>query len=86
MTRASDVLGHQRHALDLPEVLGRLLGELPVLLEQRLDLGGQGPHLALDGRQGLLRRARGPGQLEQGRDGRDHEREEREARDQCRRL
>ncbi len=81
-----DVLRHHRDALDLPEVPRRLLGEGPMLLEQRLHLGGQGLQLVIDGHQRLLRRPRGPGDLEQGRDERDHQGEKGQAGNQSRYL
>src|SRR5215471_13945588 len=62
-----DVLGHDRDALDLAEIPGRLLGEGTVLLEERLDLGGEGLQFVVDRDQRLLRRARRPGHLEEGR-------------------
>jgi hypothetical protein len=53
-----------------------------MLLEERLDLGGQGAHLVVDGHQRLLRGPRGPRQLEEGWDDRDHEGEERQTGNQ----
>ena len=44
-----------------------------MLLEQGLDLSGQGLQLVVDGGQRLLRRARRPGHLQEGRNERDHQ-------------
>jgi hypothetical protein len=55
-------------------------------LEERLDLGGQGLELVVDGDQRLLGRASRPGHLEQGRNDRDDEREKGQAGNQRRYL